>query len=114
MFGKKLYRHYSFSASVLSGWSPTIINITDISFAVQWSLLTNEINQPVQAYIVVVNWTTEEYLKLTGRISPSNATSVTIRLMPSFVDYQVVVIAVDGLGKPHNSSLVSFRTLEGG
>jgi len=103
-----------FSASLVGGWTPTISNITYNSFHVEWQQLTNQINYSVQAYVVIVNWTVGEEERMTGRILPSDASSVTIRRLPSFVDYEFVVIAVDDLGTPYNSSSASFRTLEGG
>lgn len=107
--------YVSVSASPLSGWNPTITNVTDTSFAVQWPLLTGQISQPVSAYVVFVNWTTiNEGHEMTGRIVPSNVTSATIRRMPSFRSYQAIVIAVDTSGRPFNSSSVYVRTLEGG
>ena len=51
---------------------------------------------------------------MTGKIVPSNATSATIRRIPSFRSYQVIVVAVDASGRPFNSSAVYVRTLEGG
>ena len=51
---------------------------------------------------------------MTGRIAPSNATLATIRRIPSFQSFQVVVIAVDASGRPFNSSAAYVRTLEGG
>ncbi|XP_068759720.1 MAM and fibronectin type III domain-containing protein 1-like [Montipora capricornis] len=101
---------------LLIGWSPNISNVTESSFDVQWPPLTNATNQPVAAYIVFVNWTSVYRYwdnQITGRILPSNATAATIRRLPSFQDFQVVVIAVDDLGKPFNSSAVFVRTLEG-
>ncbi|XP_068682562.1 uncharacterized protein [Montipora foliosa] len=104
------------AGSLLIGWSPNISNVTESSFDVQWPPLTNATNQPVAAYIVFVNWTSVYRYwddQITGRILPSNATAATIRRLPSFQDFQVVVIAVDDLGKPFNSSAVFVRTLEG-
>ena len=106
---------FPFSATLLSSWIPTTTNITHNSFAVQWPLLTNQINQPVSAYVVLVNWTTVYGgHQLTGKIVLSNATSATIRRIPSFRSYQVIVVAVDASGRPFNSSAVYVRTLEGG
>ncbi|XP_074632006.1 uncharacterized protein LOC141890434 isoform X2 [Acropora palmata] len=102
------------AATLLSSWIPTTTNITHNSFAVQWPLLTNQINQPVSAYVVLVNWTTVYGgHQLTGKIVLSNATSATIRRIPSFRSYQVIVVAVDASGRPFNSSAVYVRTLEG-
>ncbi|XP_074632022.1 scavenger receptor cysteine-rich domain-containing protein DMBT1-like isoform X2 [Acropora palmata] len=102
------------AATLLSSWIPTTTNITHNSFAVQWPLLTNQINQPVSAYVVLANWTTVYGgHQLTGKIVLSNATSATIRRIPSFRSYQVIVVAVDASGRPFNSSAVYVRTLEG-
>ena len=106
---------FPFSATLLSGWIPTITNVTNTSFAVQWPLLTNQINQTVSAYMVFANWTTVYGgQKVTDRIVSSNATLTTIRRIPSYRNYQVIVCAVDISGRSFNSSAIYVRTLEGG
>ena len=52
--------------------------------------------------------------KVTGRIVSSDATLTTIRRIPSYRNYQVIVCAVDVSGRPFNSSSIYVRTLEGG
>ncbi|XP_067024678.1 uncharacterized protein [Acropora muricata] len=102
------------AATLRSSWIPTTTNITHNSFAVQWPLLTNQINQTVSAYVVLANWTTVYGgHQMTGKIVPLNATSATIRQIPSFRSYQVIVVAVDASGRPFNSSAVYVSTLEG-
>lgn len=103
-----------FSAIQVSAWDATVENVTDKSFHVQWRSLTSEISQPVQTYVVLVNWTIGDNHKMTGSVLPSNTTSATINRLPSYINYQVIVIAVDDLGKPHKSSPTFVKTLEGG
>ena len=65
--------------------------------------------------MVFANWTTiYGWQKVTGRIVSSNVTLTTIRRIPSYQNYQVIVCAVDVSGRPFNSSAVYVRTLEGG
>ena len=102
------------AAPGISGWNFNILNVTEKSFYVHWQGLTNEISQPVKAYIIHVSWSNHYGgFETTGKILPSNVTSEIIDGLDGFSDYTVVVFAVDGLGNPHKSSATNVKTLEG-
>ena len=88
--------------------------MTEKSFYLQWQGLTNEINQPVKAYIIHVSWSNHYGgYETTGKILLSNVTSAIIDGLDAFSDYTIVVFAIDGLGNPHKSSATNVKTLEG-
>ena len=117
MFACQLLSQYSntIAAPGISGWNLNILNVTEKSFYVQWQGLTNEISQPVKAYIVYVSWQKHyERYEVTGKIVPSNVTSVTLDGLDAFTDFTVLIFAADVLGNPHKSSITNVKTLEGG
>ena len=117
MFACQLLSQYSntIAAPGISGWNLNILNVTEKSFYAQWQGLTNEISQPVKAYIVYVSWQ-KHYggYEVTGKIVPSNVTSVTLDGLDAFTDFTVLIFAADVLGNPHKSSITNVKTLEGG
>ena len=103
------------AAPGISGWNLNIVNVTEKSFYVQWQGLTNEISQPVKAYIVYVSWQNHYGRhEVTGKILPSNVTSTTLDGLDAFTDFTVLIFAADVLGNPYKSSVTNIKTLEGG
>ncbi|XP_078350705.1 MAM and fibronectin type III domain-containing protein 1-like [Oculina patagonica] len=99
------------SASQVSGWDLSTINITKESLYIQWSKLTSEIAQPVRVYILVAI-PEDEHWKRTGRIVSSDTSSAGIYGLSPFRDYKVTVFAVDDSGQLHKSSEMTVVTDE--
>lgn len=101
------------TASEVSGWDLSTINITKESFHIQWPKLTSEIAQPVRVYILVAIPEDEDW-KRTGRIVSSDTSSAGIYGLSPFRDYKVTVFAVDESGQLHKSSEMPVVTEEDG
>ena len=90
----------------------TTVNVSTESFHIQWPQLTNEIDQAVRVYIVVVILPHDS--RKAGRIVSSDTSWAGFYGLSPGREYGVTVLAVDESGYLHKSSEMLVNTEEDG
>ena len=101
-----------FLASHLAGWNVTIENKTSNSLQLRWMDINHRLNGGIRFFVVMAK---SRYGSVPVRklFSP-NITSVMIKELDPYTEYNVRVVAIDGNGSPFQSTFLQARTDEGG
>ena len=101
------------SASLLDGWSVTLVSKTAKSIGISWSSPTSLLDSGVRFYVALarkINSSSEPI----GEILAENITASVITDLDTYTEYNVSIVAVDSDGIPFKSAEVLVMTDEGG
>ena len=101
----------STAASLLAGWSITVVNITSKSIRISWNSPTSLLNSGIRFYVALAK--KNDSSEPDDEIVAENVTSSKITELDGYTEYKVSVVAVDGSGMPFKSAEVSVMTDEG-
>ena len=96
---------------MVSGWNPTILNLTSSSFNLQWTKLYTVVHQHAKFYIIEVKSIQGTILDV--ETVPGNATSTVIKGLRPSTKYRVGVFGIDSVGQPYKSLETVTTTKEG-
>ena len=103
----------STAASLLAGWSVTVLNKTARSIGISWSSPSSLLNGGICFYVAHARKTNGSS-ELMGEILAENITASEITDLDGYMVYAVSVVAVDGNMMPFKSADVLVMTDEGG
>lgn len=102
----------STAASLLAGWSVTVVNKTAKSIRISWNSPASLLSSGIHFYVALAKKTDRSGPD--GEIVAENATSSQITELDEYTEYKVTVVAVDGNRMPFKSAEVLVLTDEGG
>ena len=102
----------STSASLLNGWSVTVVSKTAKAIGISWSSPASLLNGGIRFYVALAREINSSSGPI-GEILAENMTS-EIENLDEYTEYKVTVVAVDSDGLPFKSADVLVMTDEGG
>ena len=103
----------STSASLLDGWSVTVVSKTAKGIGISWSSPVSLLSGGVCFYVAFATKINSSSGPI-GEILAENITTSEIENLNEYTEYKVIVVAVDGDGMPFKSADVLVMTDEGG
>ena len=101
------------AASLLAGWSVTVVNKTARSIGISWNSPTSLLNGGIRFYVTLARKTNSSNESI-GEILAGNVIASEITELDEYTEYNVSVVAVDGNGMPFKSAEFLVVTDEGG